>query len=109
MEQQDKYTKICQELNKRAKANIKRFVSWIDEGAFKKADIDITELVNALENVADKLTNPEKVEAFFKAEDIKPGFLLFVPFFLTDQDGAEMIRAYGQDRTTSKGKEGGGA
>ena len=109
MKQQDKYTKICQELNKRAKANIKRFVSWIDEGAFKEAGIDITELVNALETVADKLTNPEKGEALFKAEDIKPCSLLFVPFFLTDQDGAEMIRAYGQDRTTSKGKEGGGA
>jgi len=55
------------------------------------------------------LTNPEKVEAFFKAEEIKPGYLLFVPFFLTNQDGAEMIIAYGQDRKASKGKEGGGA
>ncbi len=109
MTKQNEYSKFCLELNKRAKANIKRFVSWIDGGAFKEAGLDITEIANSLETLADKLTNPEKVEAFFKAEDIKPGFLLFVPFFLTSQDGAEMIIAYGQDRKASKGKEGGGA
>jgi len=109
MKKQNEYSKICHELNKRAKANIKRLISWLDEGAFKEAGLDITEIANSLETVADKLTNPEKVEAFFKAEEIKPGYLLFVPFFLTNQDGAEMIIAYGQDRKASKGKEGGGA
>lgn len=109
MTKQNEYSKICHELNKRAKANIKRLISWLDGGAYKEAGVDITELANALETVADKLTNPEKVEAFFKAEDIKPGWLLFVPFFITNKDGAEMIIAYGQDRKASKGKEGGGA
>ena len=109
MKKQNEYSKICHELNKRAKANIGRFISWIDGGAFKEAGMDITEIATALERLADKLTNPEKVEAFFKAEDIKPGMLLFVPFFLTKQDGAEMVIAYGQDRKASKGKEGGGA
>ena len=109
MKKQNEYRKICHELNKRAKANIKRLISWLDGDAYKEAGLDITEIANSLETVADKLTNPEKVEAFFKAEDIKPGYLLFVPFFLTNQDGAEMIIAYGQDRKESKGKEGGGA
>lgn len=108
MKQQNEYSKICHELNKRAKANIGRFISWIDGGALE-AGLDITEITTALERLADKLTNPEKVEAFFKAEDIKPGMLLFVPFFLTGKDGAEMVIAYGQDNKASKGKEGGGA
>ncbi len=109
MTKQNEYSKICHELNKRAKANIKRFVSWLNGDDYKEAGLDKTEIANSLETMADKLTNPEKVEAFFKAEDLKPGLLFFVPFFLTNQDGAEMIIAYGQDRKASKGKEGGGA
>ena len=109
MTKQNEYSKICHELNKRAKANIKRLISWLGGKAYKEAGLDITELANSLESVADKLTNPKKVEAFFKAEEIKPGYLLFVHFFITKQDGAEMIIAYGQDRKASKGKKGGGA
>jgi len=37
MKKQNEYSKICHELNKRAKANIKRLISWLDEGAFKEA------------------------------------------------------------------------
>ena len=110
MKKQTEYSKICEKINAMAKANASRFCEWLGTSeAMKGQGIDKQALKEKMFVVADKLTNPEKVEAFFKAEDIKPGFLLFVPFFLTDQDGAEMIRAYGQDRTTSKGKEGGGA
>lgn len=110
MKKQNEYSKICRELNKRAKANIRRFISWIDEGgAFKAANEDIGEIARTLESLADKLTNPEKVEAFFKAEEMKPGLLMFVPFFLTKQDGAEMVINYGKERKASKGKKGGGA
>lgn len=93
MKKQNKYTKMCQGLNAMAKANAKSFC------APYMGEMDgIEKVLEHMENFIDKLTDPEKVVAFFESQGIKCGeiLLMFTPFLFNQADGVRLIKEYGE-------------
>ena len=92
MKKQNGYFDICKDLNKRAKANIKLFLNWVGNTEELQAEgLNGKELEKKFSLFVDKLTNPRNVEAFFEREHLERKFLYFLPFLLTEKDGAEMF------------------
>lgn len=93
MKKQNKYTKICQELNAMAKANAKSFTK-----PYLGKMPGVEKVLTFLEDFVDKLTAPEKVAAFFESEGIEGGeiLLMFTPFLFNQADGVRLIKEYGE-------------